>query len=207
MGGLNLRGNLPLGVGAARSQSIREKWDTVDESDARVINSGLVDHPKPEFVCPDLTADALTTTDSWSYTETYVHLLGWSTYANELRAQVQARILQFENMKDIVTAQTRTLQRELAKASGKKPSSEELEDILLTNPEYLEVLLELQKLKQSKMLLDAKVESIDRSLRVISRQVEIRKLDVEQGRTGAAMPSRNLRDPSPAREPPTLGRR
>ena len=66
----------------------------------------------------------------------------------------------------------------------------EFNERLLLNPEYLEVTHELQKYQQAKIYFDARVESLERSLRVISRQVEIRKLDVEQQRTGAGMPGR-----------------
>jgi hypothetical protein len=209
MGGLNLQNsNLPIGVGEEAAKSIQQRWDTVKDSDQVIAGMGLVDHKLPEFICPELTAASLTTLDSFAYTETYAHLLSWFNYASEGLAYIQARVLQYTNMQAILTAQTRKQQRALTAAGGKKMNEEEMSDQLFTNPQYQEILLELQKAKQHKLLLDAKVDAIERSLRVISRQIEIRKLDVEQSRTGSAMPGRNLREPYTGgqHEPPTLGR-
>lgn len=204
--GLDLSGKLPIGVGEEAAKFIQRKWDTVEDSDQVIAGMGFVDHKLPEFICPELTAASLTTLDSFAYTETYAHLLSWFNYASEGLAYIQARVLQYTNMQAILTAQTRKQQRAFVAGGGKKMSEEEMSDQLLTNPEYQAILLELQKAKQQKLLLDAKVEAIERSLKVISRQVEIRKLDMEQSRTGAAMPSRNFsREPRTGREPPTVG--
>jgi hypothetical protein len=206
MSGLQLGKKIPIGVGAQEAQSIQARWDTADDSDRRVIGTGLVDHPKPEFSCPDLDADTLTTPDSRSYTETYVHILAWFNYSNELLANVQARVLQYDNMLRVLTAQTRIRQREISAASGaKKMPEEEIQDLLYTNPEYQNILLELQRYKQLKLMMESKVDAIERSLKVISRQVEIRKLDIEQQKNANNMPTRGYtRDPRVA---PTLGGR
>lgn len=210
MASLKLNKRLPIGVGAEQASEIQQQWDTADESEGEVIGFGLVDHPIPPFKCPELDVDTLTTLDSRMYTEAYVQLLAWFAYASELLAKVQARVLQYDQMQDILTAQTRTRQREISRATPGRVTAEELRDQLLTNPEYQDITLQLQRFKQRKMLLDAKVENIERSLRVISRQVEIRKLDIEQTKTAHNMPGRNLRDPqtgAPAGVPTLGGRR
>lgn len=196
MSGLQLGKKMPIGVGAQEAQSIQKRWDTASESDDRVIGTGLADHRQPSFTCPDLDTETLTTPDSRTYTETYVRILSWFSYASELLANVQIRVVQYENMIRILTAQTRRRQREVVANGGKKMTEEEMQDLLYTNPEYQDILLELQKYKQMKTLMEAKVESIERSLKVISRQVEIRKLDIEQQKNANNMPSRGVkRDP------------
>ena len=186
---LRLPSTLPIGAGHAAAQNIVQKWDTADDVEGEIHMRGLVAREKPAFACPELTPDMLTTTDSKSYTETYAHLMSWFGYVSELYARVQADVLQFKNMKDILAAEGRKVSVEVNKGT-KKPSKEELEDRLLLNPEYQEVMLKLQRFQQAKLLFEAKLESIDRSLRVVSRQVEIRKLDQEQSRTGGNMPGR-----------------
>jgi hypothetical protein len=190
---LRLPVTLPLGAGQEAAKSVAQKWDTIDDQIYEVEARGLVSREKPQFVCPELTADMLTTTDSKNYTETYVHLNAWFGYASEIYAQVKATVLQFENMKDILEAEGRKVAREGAEAVAektKKPTKEELEDRMLLNPEYQEVKLKLQRYQQSELLFKAKLESIERSLRVISRQVEIRRLDLDQTRNGGNMPNR-----------------
>jgi hypothetical protein len=196
-----------LGAGTAKALTIQQKWDTVDEVEAEILKKGLVNHAQPQFMCPELTADSLTTTDSRSYTETYVHLLSWFTYSSEILAQVQARIVQYDNMLEILAAEHRKAERQRTPHGAKPPTVEERKDLLLLNPDYQEVLHKLQRYQQSKITLTAQVDSIERSLRVISRQVEIRRLDQDQSRTGSNIPQRGYQPPPqnwPAR-PPVLG--
>lgn len=196
---MRLPRTLPLGIGEQEAQTIQQTWNTaefVEEHD--IENYGLRDYSQPKYVCPELTEEMLTTEDSRSYTEVYARLLGWFNYTSGLLAKTQARVMQYSNMQGILEAQTRKRQRELARATGTKITAEELNDLLLTNPEYQEITLQLQRYKQAKVYLDAKVDSLERSLRVISRQVEIKKLDFEQTRNASNMPNRG--------EYPTVGR-
>lgn len=191
--GIRLPRTLPLGVGEEQKKSIEQKWDTVMEVEADIERKGLIDHKQPLETCPELSADILTGPDSKQYTETYALLNAWFNYTSELLAQVKARVLQYENMQSVLEAQTRQVAKNTSQAGGvKKPSEAELKERLLLNPEYLDVTHKLQRHQQAKILLEAKVDGIERSLRLISRQVEIRKLDMEQTRTVSNMPGRNF---------------
>lgn len=194
---LRLPATLPLGPGQEVSKTVSQKWDTIDDQLADMHVRGLVSRDPPQQACPELTSDMLTTTDSKSYSETYALLNSWFGYVSEVYAQVQATVLQLENTQEILEAEGRRVARTIAgeEGSGKKtkgPTKEELSDKLLLNPEYQEVKLKLQRYKQSQLLFKAKLESIERSLRVVSRQVEIRKLDQDQTRIGSNMPGRNF---------------
>lgn len=195
---LRLPRSLPMGPGQEAVKTIEQKWDTLDEQLEDMHVKGLISKDAPQFVCPELTPDMLTTTNSQNYTETYVHLNAWFGYTTEIYAQVQAAVLQYKNMRDIFQAEGRKVSRTIAGVEDgdskktKAPTKEELADKLLLNPEYQAVLLKLQRYQQSELLFKAKVESIERSLRVISRQVEIRRLDQDQSRTGSNMPGRNF---------------
>ncbi len=182
---------LPIGAGTEIAQNVAQKWDTIDEQMEEVHHKGFIWKDPPLCACPELTSEMLTTTDTKSYTETYTQLNAWFGYASETYALVQASILQFENMKDILEAEGRKVAREINEGT-KKPTVEELKDRMMLNPEYQDVLRKLQRFKQSKLLFSAKLESIERSLRVVSRQVEIRRLDQDQTRNGANMPGRGM---------------
>lgn len=187
---LFLPASLPMGAGQQQQQQLEQSWDTVEHIHNEVRAMGFTDLPSPEYECPELTPDKLTTTDSRSYTETYAHLLGWFNFASEKLSEVQARVLQYENMIDVLTAQTRRTAATIAKNAGTKMTVEERHDNLLLNPEYQEISLKLQKYKQAKILLTAKVDGLERSLRVVSRQVEIRRLDQDTSKVVSNMPSR-----------------
>lgn len=188
---IRLPRTLPLGAGEGETQNIKTHWDTAGAVERELESKGLVPYTQPVETCPELTAEVLTSPDSRKYTETYVKLLSWYNYSSELLAQVRVQVIQYENMQSILDAQTRKVAKAQSEAAGgKKPAEAELQQRLLLNPEYLEVTRDLQRFQQAKICLDAKVEGLERSLRLISRQVEIRRMDLEQTRTGAAMPAR-----------------
>ena len=82
------------GVGDQEGTNIHNRWDTFGRIRKGFEDLGFGPKTEPEFACPVLTADKLTTTDSHSYTETYVELLAWWSYAAEKLSNVKAEILQ-----------------------------------------------------------------------------------------------------------------
>jgi len=187
--GLKVDKAAPIGVTAEQKKSLQEHWNTASESEKLYEKEGFGEIKKPTFNCPEVDEQVVTNPDSTEFTTVYVHLLGWYSYCAELLAKVDVYILQYENLLDVLGAETRDVARK-QHAEGKKPTVDELKDRLLLNPRYLETLHELQKYQQHKKLLASRLESIDRSLKVISRQVTIRTLDMEAQRTGSNLPGR-----------------
>lgn len=188
---LRLPQGLNYGPGQTQAQAVMTKWHTIDDVQEESLLRGFPEKVKPEFECPQLDVETLTSNDSKAYTQKYTELLAWFGYAGELLALIHARVLQLKNMQDILAAEGRKTLRDL-KSGVKKPTKEEIEDYLTLNPEYQDVTLQLQRFQQAKLLYDAKVDSIERSLRVISRQIEIRRLDIEQNRTDGGMSNRGV---------------
>jgi hypothetical protein len=196
--GLKLPNLLPTGVGQSKKDSIRQFFNTADDMEDQFRNHGFTEIPQPQVACPQLTEADVTNPDSTEFTATYVSLLAWYTYCGELSAKVQARLIQYQNGLDVIAAETRNTARLQHESGAKKLTVEEMKDRLLLNAEYREVLLEQQKYEQLRKLLDQRLESIDRSMKVVSRQVTIRSLDLDsQGRV--------LR--TEGRQPRTLGGR
>ncbi len=175
---LNLPENLPIGVGAAEQTAIKTEWSTADTEIARFGAQGFLPFAQPQFACPTLSVDLLTTKSANDYTKAYVEILAWFTYASDILAQIEAHILELKNMRDILAAQTRRAARATVPGE-KKPTAQEQEDRLLLSVEYQETLKELQKYEQGRLLFKARVDGIETSLRVISRQVEIRRQEIE----------------------------
>ena len=80
--------------------------------------------------------------------------------------------------------------RKKLKESGAKMTKEDREDMVSGDPDYHELRLMSQELEQTKIMLTSHEENIGRSLRVISRQVEIRKAEIEQSRMEGTLPGR-----------------
>lgn len=176
---LNLPENLPIGVGEAEKAAIKSTWSTADTEHAKFGAAGFLPHAQPKSACPELTVDLLTTKSYSDYTQAYVELLSWFSYASEILARIESHVLELKNMRDILAAQTRRNSRATAAPGEKRPTAQEQDDRLLLSVEYQEVLRELQRYEQARLLYKARVDGIETSLRVISRQVEIRRQEIE----------------------------
>ena len=73
---------------------------------------------------------------------------------------------------------------------GKKPTDAEIDLAVEMHGRYRELAQLLQRGEQAKMIMDTKVDYLERSLRVISRQVELRKIDAGQGEVNHGMSNR-----------------
>jgi hypothetical protein len=197
-GGLTVPKN--VGVSETEQQNIHGKWDTIENVENELAMEGFVPMGTPEFECPQVTEDALTTPDSKEYTTTYARQLAWFNYSSQVLARVTAHLLQIENEMDFIESKLRKQFREVRrpKESGKgfdKMSAEEMKDEIRLDPRYSELTLQAQVFKQKKTELSVFVEGIERGLKVISRQVEIRKMEIEQGRVNIPNRGYGVRTP------------
>lgn len=143
---------------------------------------GYVSLEQPKTMCPVLTAEMLTTTDANAYTTMFAEFKAWRDFYRERLAEVSNLVLQYKNMLIILEVQTKKVLREMADARQERLSIDRLKEKVLENPEYQDAMLELQRYTQGKELLESKFESLDKSLSMISRQIEIRRIDIEQHR-------------------------
>lgn len=184
-----------LGLDAQEQQKIRDDFDTMDGVNTLLEKHGITPAPKPGFGCPEVSEDDLTTTDNTKYTTVYARLLAWFNYMGPLLAAVVAELLQIENAMVYTEAAFRKKARELN--LGKKPRTEgwvteaEIADAITLDADYHELHVEKQRLSQMKAMLASHTERVERSMRVVSRQVEIRKIELEGSRTEHNMPGRN----------------
>lgn len=180
-GGLQIPQN--VGLGQTIEQQTHSQWDTHDAVVREIGMRGLMPTEMPENQCPVVTAEMLTTADSTLYTTKYAELLSWYTYTSDMLAIVTSQLLQTTNEMDMIEARMRNQFREDMKNGSVKMSAKEIEDVIEVDPRHAELRLWKQKYQQYKTIIGTHAENIERSLKVVSRQVEIRKLEVEQNRT------------------------
>lgn len=194
-GGLALPSN--LGIGEAESQNVHQEWTSLDEQEQKLAAEGFSPMDTPTFMCPQITEDILTTADHKLYTTVYAQQLAWFNYASQNLSRAIAEILQVTNEMDVIEAKMRRGFREKMKIGGKeaKMTSEEMKDEILLNPRYTYLKLHHQQLSQYKIELSAYCEGIERGLKVISRQVEIRKMEMEQSRVNIPNRGYGIRTP------------
>lgn len=185
MTGLRIAKNTPLGVGLQAAHDIKEQWSTEAHVEAKIKSKGIQDFKQPSFECPFLTPQNFNLSDAKACAETYLSLNAWYSFIAELLAKVNLSILEYENMLEHLEAKTREEYRTISQP-GKKMTQLEIADRILLNPQHMQLTKELQKYKQYKERLSTRADALSRSLRVLSRQIEIRRQDLEH----TAVPNR-----------------
>lgn len=205
-GGLRLDATV-AGVGESEEEAIHNRWAVHPEVEDYLTNVlGLAPAKEPEYPCPELTVEQLTTPDSKVYTEVYAKVVGWLNFLREKKAEHEAYLLELEReMKDIETSTRETMrERSTSTTRGgtpKPPNAQLMTDTINRNPRYME--LSRLELKHSAILkrLVARAESLENNRALLSRQIEIRKQDFEsQGRGGPS-----VRSPPPGMRRPSSG--
>ncbi len=194
-GGLRLE-TIPIGVGASKEEEIHNRWvlyPTVVHD--LMVKVGLHDPVEPQFDCPELTAGDLTTPDSREYTERYAQINSWFGYLSEVTARYTAQLREVEaEMEDIESNIRDRMRKQSTRTTGrgvpKPPGTEEMKDAVNLDPRYLELKTKQLYLQQARGLLQARVDRIERDLKLISRQVEIRRQEFDQNNRGSAIAGR-----------------
>lgn len=198
MSGLNIPQSMPIGVGNTGVQSIEQVWSTAGYIEDQIHSKGVDDYNQPQFPCPILTPETFNLADAKTASDNYLYLNSWYSFIAELLAKVNLYILEYENMLSHLEAQMRDSYRQISKA-GDKMTKEEIADRILLNPQHMSLTRTLQQYKQYKERLNTRAEAIGRSMRVLSRQIEIRRQDLEQNMIGGGMANRGAMTPARGR--------
>jgi len=186
--------NLPKFVGSGESliERTKKRWDTLEEVEQVLTHLKLPELKEPTVTAPEVTAEMLLTPDTKEYTVMFANVRIWYGYVNSLLARTKAALLEVENQLENLEAELRKKVRDHSKGAAKadRLTAEQVGDEVKTDPGWQDLKLREQKLQQNKLLVGAWFENLDRQLRVVSRQVEIRRDDNQGGRNEENMPSR-----------------
>lgn len=186
---------IPPGVGPGEQEisSMSNEWDTYDMSEAYLIDKSIYEVDMPRHERPSITLEVLASPNSKSYTELYLKIEAWHNYVCNVMAEIKARMVGYENEQDDIALHIRNDFARAASSGTKKTSVATINDAIESNPRFRELKLEIQKWEQRKILLSARLNSLEHDLKLVSRQVEIRRQDIDAGRVGGNMPGRGKR--------------
>lgn len=179
-----------LGMSEKEETVVAHRWDTLDRVIGALDSWGFKEATTPQVEIPQITADMLLAPDPKEFTTMFASLLHWYNYSNKLKARIVSELLQIENEMDDIGAETRKRLRRENESRKKALGVRDIEDEIETNLRHRELKIRAQEVKQLKYAMDAQCEELERSLRVVSRVVEMRKEEMGQGRTGENMPGR-----------------
>lgn len=179
-GGLSVQGT--LGLSSAHLEQIRQQFDTTDEVDRFAAEYGLEIPMKVKVPAP-VTGAFLNEARSDEYTEHYAEWLAHYNFLVAVQAHIRVSQKQLSTQLENIYAQLKkdngTINR--ARPRTDRFSQEELEAEIKCDETYRYVLADLQAVEQKKYIIDAAVDSADRTLKLLSRQIEIMKIEREHG--------------------------
>ena len=191
-GGLNL-GGVVTGVGESAAKKIEQEWDSFPGVMQYLETQlALVPAAEPEFACPILKVEDLTTTDGKAYTEVYMQKVAWYGFYTEHKAKHDAIVLEIEAKMGVIETRIRRDMRKnhkvtTGKGEAKAPPENLMQESVDSDPHYLDLKKKLVTHKQTLKLLNARVENLDREIKLMSRQVEIRRQELDNHRSPGAV--------------------
>jgi hypothetical protein len=177
-----------------KTNELAEQWEKVhDEAEKELYHLGFHRVAQPEFTCPILDPKALTTADLASYTEMHARFQRWHNYAENTQAYVESILIGLKRQLKQLEAQLQLMYASHKNpATGKPFSVDDRKIFVENNPRYVELLQDQTKFEQMKVQMESQVNNLSKSGALISRHIELRKLDMEGDRMGHNMPSRGL---------------
>lgn len=180
--------------GYRETHELANTWEKVhDQATFELYHMGFPPIQRPDFTCPILDPEALTKADLHSYAEMHARFARWHTYAEYTFARIQSILLGIKREIDQLQAQLKIYYADYKNpVTGKVYSIEDRKALADNNPRYVELLLDQTKFEQMKAQIEPQVNGLSKAAGLISRHIELRKLDIESGRVGNNMPGRGM---------------
>jgi hypothetical protein len=168
------------GLGQQAEQELHEVWDTFDNAEVILTKNGFAPMDKPNFNKPQINAGSLHQLTGQDLTQLFETVVAWHGYANNLAARLKGGALQCENEKRFLAVELKRGMLRAASASKEKaPSDKKMEQDILLDPRYKEITIKEQLLEQQRYQMDAWVDTLTEYRKMVSRQVEIRRQELE----------------------------
>ncbi len=182
---MSLEIETPAGIGLRAEQALHTYWSTIHDVQLALWKDGFGEMQRPLQQIPQVTAQMLSSASSHDYSTWFMGLSGWQGYISYQINWIDAKLLECVNELEQLKARTRVRMRETPREKGdKKPTDEQVKDAILTNPRYNEVVKAQQELTQRKLLIEPVYEYVKTTLKLMSRSIEGRKLEMELGARG-----------------------
>ena len=189
-GGLVLPRN--IGIGKTIVERTGKLWNTLPDVEEHLRDLKVPDLTEPSVEPPNITAELLLTHDVKEYTVMFAAARVWYGYATRLLARTNAALLEATNQIANLEPELRKKLREQNRLLSKdqRLGTAEVDDEVALDTDLQDLKLTEQKLKQYKLELTAWHDDLDRQLKLVSRQVEVRREDYAGGKNEANMPGR-----------------
>jgi hypothetical protein len=173
---------------------LKKYWEgTHDEAEFELHHIGFVRIPRPSYTCPPIDPKALSQMNLVQYAETHLRYVAWMNYAENTLAYAKSMLIGVKRQMEELSNRLRITYATTKNPNTGKPFGVDDRKLLAeSNPRYVELLRERTKLESMKELAESQFSSLSGTAAVISRHIELRKMDIESMRTGNNMPGRGM---------------
>jgi hypothetical protein len=179
-------------IGERLESEIHAAWNTFDDVEAELAQLAFPPIEKPAFSRPSLAPGMLTQATGDQVTEMHVKFNAWYSYAANLLARIKGGLSQVNNEMTVLAIELRKGHIAAAKAaSEKKPSKDDLADLVVTDPRYKELMREKQKMDQHKSLMESQADALYRDWQTVNSHLKWRAKEVVSGHTSPQQASQS----------------
>jgi hypothetical protein len=194
-GGLTLPKH--LSVPDSTVVSTRERWNTIDKVEEGIRMWNLPHLREPTVECPVLTAEMLQTADPKEYSRKFADMRIWYDYSSRLSAKIRANLLQERNRLEDLEAELRISFRNTNQGKTKREdrmTAEEIADRVTIDANVRAARQDVQLWEQHHIQVTAVTEGLERSLKLMSRQIELRREEIDTAAREQGMLTREGRN-------------
>ena len=186
----------PVGLSDEAEQQIEDYWSTIDGVLVDLHKQGFIPVRRPPFAPPEFLPIDFSQLTAERFYLLQAQYEAWKSYAAYNQALLKCGIEECKNSLKVLPAEVRkTVRNQYAEAKERKPSNDAIDDEVITHPRYIELLNRLQRLEQTKELIDHASDSYSRKIQILSRTLELRRQELEvmgKGAMAVGTPRRNL---------------
>jgi len=183
-----------VGISQTEAQKISSVWDTYDGMNAWLDQMGFSQEQRPPFPMPELTEDDYINIEGDEYGRKMLQVDRWFAYAKDMKAQLSGRLLAVTDEMEIIAVDYRVaINAQYDGLKAKKPSVEEKKDNIRCIPRYRELMLYEQNLTIAARHIDAKIDSLERFSKGLSRQLTFRGQEIDLGGKASRQTGRTQR--------------
>lgn len=168
-GGLRL--SKPPAVSEKEEVDITNKWlKTYDKVEKKMAQLGFSEPDKPENPSEAITAKMLIDSTPEQFAELLTQRLAWYTYTTPIMAELEARLLGYDNAIEELTVKVRADFKVLRENTpGLKMTDKEIKERVDEDPGIRDMKFQKQEWQQLKIRVEAQLKVISKDMSVVSR--------------------------------------
>ena len=167
-------GPLKLPAGGSVSDDELDAFSTLQHVRTQLADMGIEEPMKPEFDLPDVPPD-ISSASNDEIADLYSQMLSWDSYFSQQYAWADAELKEAKNKHTLIVSKLT--------GGAKKKKAGEFE----SDPRVKSAKVEVQKLEQLTGILGTTHKVFTAKLRMVSRTIEIRKMDWDKSTRDTAI--------------------